>query len=109
MDSLMHRKANARLRLIRKDGTPLSGAKVTIDQTSHRFLFGCGAFDAVALMKVRDDQRRAFYQERMDKWLRLFNYGTLPFYWGRYEPVEGKTAYTETMAAARWLRNAAFR
>ena len=75
-----------------------------MDQTSHKFLFGCGAFDAVELMKTEDAEKRAFLQERMDKWLKLFNYGTLPFYWGRYEPVEGKTAYTETMAAAKWLR-----
>ena len=34
----------------------------------------------------------------------MFNYATLPFYWGRYEPEEGKTAYPETMAAAKWLR-----
>ena len=40
----------------------------------------------------------------MAKWLKLFNYGTLPFYWGRYEPVEGQTAFPETMAAAKWLR-----
>ena len=39
----------------------------------------------------------------MEKWLALFNYGTLPFYWGRYEPVEGQTAYPETFAAATWL------
>ncbi len=40
----------------------------------------------------------------MEKWLALFNYGTLPFYWGRYEPEEGKPDFENTMAAARWLR-----
>ncbi len=105
MDQLSHRKADARLRLFKVDGTPLSEACVTIDQTGHRFLFGCGAFDAVALMKTQDEAQRAFLQERMGKWLRLFNYGTLPFYWGRYEPEEGKTAYAETIAAAKWLRD----
>ena len=55
-------------------------------------------------MRTKDEQKKAFLQERMEKWLALFNYGTLPFYWGRYEPVEGMTAYNETMAAARWLR-----
>ncbi len=104
MDSLNHRKASARLRFIKADGSPLAGARVTIDQTDHRFLFGCGAFDAVAMMKTRDEKKRSFLQERMEKWLRLFNYGTLPFYWGRYEPAEGQTAYGETMAAAEWLR-----
>ena len=99
-----HRKANARLRILNPDGTHAARQQVSISQVSHQFLFGCGAFDAVALMKTRDENQRAFLQERMDKWLRLFNYGTLPFYWGRYEPEEGKTAFTETMAAAKWLR-----
>ncbi len=104
MDRLKHRRAEARLRLLRPDGTPASNLPVRIDQTSHQFLFGCGAFDAVELMKTEDEKRKTFLAERMNKWLKLFNYGTLPFYWGRYEPEEGHTAYPETMAAAEWLR-----
>ncbi|MBQ7654922.1 MAG: endo-1,4-beta-xylanase [Clostridia bacterium] len=103
MDNLNHRTAEASVRVLRADGTPLANHLVTIDQTSHDFLFGCGAFDAVALMKTQDEQRKDFLRDRMEKWLGLFNYGTLPFYWGRYEPVEGKTAYPETMAGAKWL------
>ena len=56
------------------------------------------------LMKTQDEKKQAFLRERMEKWLALFNYGTLPFYWGRYEPEEGKPAFRETMAAAKWLR-----
>ena len=104
MDPLMHRKANARLQLKKADGMPQAGATVRIDQTAHQFLFGCGAFDTVAMMKIPDEKHKAFLLDRMQKWLGLFNYGTLPFYWGRYEPAEGQTAYAETMAAARWLR-----
>ena len=104
MDQLKHRKAEAKIRLLNPDGTPVSNRPVQIDQVSHDFLFGCGAFDAVALMKIPDEQRKAFLRQRMEKWLALFNYGTLPFYRGRYEPEEGKTAYPETMAAAKWLR-----
>ena len=104
MNHLKHRQAQARLRILNPDGTPAANTPLQADQTSHQFLFGCGAFDTVALMMVQDEAKKAFLQERMDKWLKLFNYGTLPFYWGRYEPEEGKTAYTETMAAAKWLR-----
>ena len=104
MDQLKHRRAEARLRVLLPDGSPAANQKVRIDQTAHDFLFGCGAFDAVAMMKTEDEKEKDFLRERMDKWLALFNYGTLPFYWGRYEPEEGHTAYTETMAAARWLR-----
>ena len=104
MNALNHRRAEARLRLTLPDGSPAAHCTVTADQTAHQFLFGCGAFDAVDLKVTRDPERQAFLQQRMDKWLALFNYGTLPFYWGRYEPEEGKTALSETMAAARWLR-----
>ena len=104
MDPLKHRKASVRLRILNPDGTPAACQSFNIDQTSHKFLFGCGAFDAVALIKVTEESRKAFLKERMDKWLKLFNYGTVPFYWGRYEPAEGQTAYAETIAAARWLR-----
>ena len=104
MDQLKHRRADARLRLLNPNGTPAANQSVRIDQVSHQFLFGCGAFDAVAMMKTQDEKEHAFLSQRMEKWLKLFNYGTLPFYWGRYEPSEGNTAYTETMAAAKWLQ-----
>ena len=104
MSAYGHRRAEARLKILNADGTPAANTPVQIDQVSHQFLFGCSAFDAVALQAVKDDGTKAFLRERMEKWLKLFNYGTLPFYWGRYEPVEGQTAYAETMAAAKWLR-----
>ena len=104
MDQLNHRRAQARLKLLNPDGKPAANRAVRVDQVSHRFLFGCGAFDAVAMMKAQNEERKRFLKERLDKWLALFNYGTLPFYWGRYEPVEGQTAFTETMAAAQWLQ-----
>ena len=104
MDQLNHRRAEARLKLLNPDGTPAANRAVRVDQVSHRFLFGCGAFDAVAMMKAQNEERKRFLKERLDKWLALFNYGTIPFYWGRYEPVEGQTAFTETMAAAKWLQ-----
>ena len=104
MSQFEHRRAAARLRVLNPDGSPAANRTVRIDQTSHQFLFGCGAFDSVGMMAADTDERKAFFRARMEKWLRLFNYGTLPFYWGRYEPVEGQTAFEPTMAAAAWLR-----
>ena len=104
MNRFSHRMAETRVRVLKADGTPASRQRMTADQISHAFLFGCGAFDAVNMMKTADPEKKALLQERMEKWLQLFNYGTIPFYWGRYEPEEGKTAYTETMAGAKWLR-----
>lgn len=104
MDRLSHRRASARIRLMTRDGAPLCGRKARFRQTSHSFLFGCGAFDAVELMRTEDEERKAFLGDRMDKWAALFNYGTLPFYWGRYERTQGVTAAPETMKAAQWLK-----
>ena len=104
MDQLDHRRAEARLRVLNPDGTPAAGRSVRIDQTGHKFLFGCGAFDAIALSQVKTAEGKAFIADRLQKWLGLFNYGTLPFYWGRYEPEEGRTAFDATMAGAKWLR-----
>ena len=104
MSQFANKQSTARLRLVNPDGTPAARREVKADQVSHQFLFGCGAFDTVEMMKTQDEGKKEFLRERMEKWLKLFNYGTLPFYWGRYEPEEGKTAYPETIAAAKWLR-----
>ena len=104
MDALSHRKATVRLRLTNADGTPIANRPVDVQQTSHQFLFGCGVFEAVEMMRPHSDEQRDFLQQRVDKWLGLFNYGTLPFYWGRYEPEPGKTAKEPTLKAAQWLR-----
>ena len=103
MEQFEHRMTEKQVLIINPDGTPAAHSNVQIDQVSHKFLFGCGAFDAIAMMKTEDEGKRAVLKERMGKWLALFNYGTVPFYWGRYEPAEGETAYAETMSGAKWL------
>ena len=104
MDKLAHRKATARILAVGADGTPLKNAPVSLNQTSHSFLFGCGAFHTVPLTKVRDEARKAELQDQMDKWLALFNFATLPFYWGQYEPTEGLPRQEDLMGAARYLK-----
>ncbi|MBE7190701.1 MAG: endo-1,4-beta-xylanase [Jatrophihabitans endophyticus] len=37
------------------------------------------------------------------QWLRLFNTATLPFYWGRYEPVRNRTDEARLRRTAAWL------
>ena len=78
MDKLFHRKVAARLRLMNADGTPVANRSIDIEQTSHKFLFGCGVFEAVEMMRAETDGQREFIKQLLDKWLRLFNFGTLP-------------------------------
>lgn len=117
MADLSHRKATAKIQIIGKDSKPLANTKVTVNQTNHEFLFGCGAFESIPYTngpelhsgngsltgesgKIKD---RAVVEDRMAKWLELFNYGTVPFYWGGFEPEEGKPNTERLMKASQFL------
>ena len=71
---------------------------VTVRQTAHEFGFGSNIFGLVRGVEPNElDTYRSLIT-------RLWNFGTLPFYWGRYEPVEGQSMEAETLAAGRWAR-----
>ncbi len=105
METLAHRKASARLQLLNPDGSPAANRRVQLDQTTHQFLFGCGATEAESIARAKNEEERRFHEELAEKWLKLFNYGTLHFYWGRFEPEEGKTQKEAEMKAARYLKD----
>ncbi|MFW5776113.1 MAG: endo-1,4-beta-xylanase [Spirochaetota bacterium] len=69
-----------------------------VRQTDHAFWFGSNVFKL-----VRDPNEPGMKQYR-NAVTHLWNFGTLPFYWGRYEPVEGEPMEAATMAAATWAR-----
>ncbi|MDR0878301.1 MAG: endo-1,4-beta-xylanase [Treponema sp.] len=106
--SFSHRQSKVTLHFLKADGSPLTGQKVQINQKRHQFLFGCGGFDAVELAGGNPDgtplneKRREFLEDRLDKIFTFNNYTTLPFYWGRYENVEGKPDALRTHAAAKY-------
>ncbi|MDR1641140.1 MAG: endo-1,4-beta-xylanase [Clostridiales bacterium] len=106
-DKLKHRKASARIQILKKDGTPYPYAQVRAELVNHEFRFGCGGFPALTLFDSEGqplgDDKTAFSLERLEKIYSLCNYATLPFYLGRYEPVEGKTNEKQTRSGAQWL------
>lgn len=115
MSSLEHRKAEQRIRFIDGEGNILSNTSVKVKLVNHQFLFGCGAFDslpATSDVNVRKadayiDKKypdKSFFEERMNLWLEVFNYGTLPFYWGGFEPKEGEVLTDSRMRAAKMLQ-----
>ena len=104
MDRFENKKAKQALLFTDVEGNPLRNRKIRADQISSEFLFGCGAFDTLEIVKPKSEESKAFFEDRMGKFLQLFNYGTLPFYLGRYEPVEGRPKEEETLAAAKWLK-----
>ena len=115
MSSIDSRKATQSFRLVDSEGNALKNKTVNITQTNHKFLFGCGAFEAVPYTNPVNEERvkrqfgfrpdRKVLEDRMETWLGLFNYGTLPFYWGQFEPVEGSPRTDELMRTAKFLKS----
>ena len=86
-------------------GHPLANSPVTVAQKRHSFLFGSIGFEFVPLANgevMGEEREKLELLER--EWLTLFNFATLPFYWGRFEPVRGKPDTARLLAAARWFR-----
>jgi len=79
-------------------GLPSPTGPATVRLLKHRFLFGTNLFG----LCHRQGTDLEAYQDRA---LGLVNAGTLPFYWGRYEPEEGKVDVQNVKAAALWARD----
>ena len=84
-----HRKGDATARVLDRDGQPLQGARVELKQTGHEFLFGCNLF---VLGQLDTEEENREYEK---KFLRLFNFATIPFYWASTEPEPGRYRYKE--------------
>ncbi len=94
-----YRKADAVLKLLGPDGKPLSpGTSAKIEQTNHRFLFGSNIF---RLHQCASPKANAAYEKR---YAGLLNFATLPFYWARYEPENGKPNDDRTREIVKWCK-----
>ena len=98
------RTASRKIILKNEDGTPCAGQSVHVELVNPEFLFGCGGFDFLQFETVREEEK-TFFKERMDRFLELFNYATLPFYWGTFESEEGKPETERLKKAAANLVN----
>src|SRR5690554_4487847 len=100
-----HRIANKTIKLEDASGNAVAGKEVTFKQTNSKFLFGCGLFDAIEVANQSvTAERLIFLEHKLDKFLDVFNSATLPFYWARFEPEEGKPQTQQLKAAAKWLK-----
>ena len=98
---ISHRKVNKTLTFVDANNTPIANKEIHIAQTNHSFLFGCGAFDFLPHVMNGDERTK----EITDSWLEIFNYGTLPFYWGNFEPEEGRPNTDMLMKTAKYLQS----
>ena len=96
---LSHRKVSKRIRFTDENGIPAADKEIRIKQTNHSFLFGCGAFEFLQYAGKGDED----YKEAAKRFLDVFNYGTIPVYWGAYEPEEGHTDQDMILKTARYL------
>ncbi|MFZ6030036.1 MAG: endo-1,4-beta-xylanase [Chloroflexota bacterium] len=101
---LKHRTAQATITLT-AEGKPLAHQAVNVAQTRHRFLFGSNWGSSIALVNGELHGRAKEQAERREAlFLDLFNFATLPFYWGRFEPVRGRPETASTRKAAEHYR-----
>jgi len=94
-----HRKGDGLIRVLDAEGTPIPGAKVVIEQTRHAFLFGSNIYKWGT---CRTEEHDAAYRRRF---VEVFNYATLPFYWWSYEPQEGQPNHAYRQRVAEWCRD----
>ncbi len=113
--TMAHRRAEARIVVVGPDGRPVpAGTEVTVAQRRHRFLFGNIGFDFIPLANGETSldpaEVETFGGASVDQlehlsglFLEVFNQATLPFYWGRFEPVRGRPDTERLLRAARWF------
>jgi GH35 family endo-1,4-beta-xylanase len=99
-----YRTADVTLTVCRADGTPLAGHTVEVAQQGHKFSFGCIGFDQIPLANGElTGEKKAQAERYNEKLLHLFNFITLPFYWGRFEPQRGQPDTVRLLNTARWF------
>ena len=91
-----HRQGDGSLRVLDAMGKPVRGAKVTVEQLRHRFLFGSNFF---LFNRCGKPELEEAYRQRFAT---LLNYCTLGFYWLSYEPERGKPQYAYSDLVTAW-------
>lgn len=92
------------MKVLKEDNTPLADQEVVIGQTKHRFLFGCNGFDFVPYANGElTGKEKELVENLSAKFLDLFNFATLPFYWANFEPKAGNPDTKRLTNAARRL------
>jgi endo-1,4-beta-xylanase len=112
--TMQHRIGRLRLTVQDAQGEPLAGQDVAVEQVRHAFGFGNIGFDFLPLVggpaPEGVEEVEAFgtasgipLDVLEEAYLGVFNQTTLPFYWGRYEPVRGKPDEERIRRTAQWF------
>jgi len=85
-------------------GKPFRNTNVTVSQLDSREKFGCAGFESIQVVNgMLEGDEKKYAEGRVEKMLEIFNFLTLPFYWGRFEPERGNTMSDVTLKTAKWL------
>ncbi len=102
--SLKHRFGSREIKLIGSDGTIIKNKEVQVRQTKHKFLFGCSEFSSLSYKNNElEGEAKQKAEERFEKFFDLFNFATLPFYWGNFEREKGNPDTKRLRQAAEWM------
>jgi endo-1,4-beta-xylanase len=99
---IKNRTARAEITVLKADHSPLANQELLFTQTKHKFLFGTAGFDVALANGELSGAEKESAEKRTDKLTALFNYVTLPFYWGRFEARRGQPQTGRLMKAAQW-------
>ncbi len=97
-----NRTAQAKITILGPDRRPMAHQEFVIAQTKHKFLFGTTGYSIIQTSGDLSGEEKVQVDRKVDKLVSLFNYVTLPFYWGRFEPVQGQPMTDRLMETARW-------
>ena len=93
-----HRKADVLIKVLDRNGKPVPGAVIDIEQISHEFLFGSNIFKWGT---CRTEEENKTYN---DRYAALLNYATLGYYWSSYEREQGKPRHEYAKQVSEWCK-----
>ena len=91
-----HRTTVANLTLLDTQSAPLRHTPVLVKMRRHKFLFGCNLY---RWSRFNNSEYEEIYRRRFAA---LFNFATLPFYWGSFEPKRGQRRPERVEGMADW-------
>ncbi len=97
------RKGDAVVTVTDADGKSMPGARATVSQVASDFRVGCNIF---AFDRFKTPEENETYKRRF---VEIFDFATLPFYWRSYEPERGEPDHAYREKVARWCREHAIR
>ncbi len=99
---LKHRAGPLTIRVLDAVGNPLANRRVTVKHLRHGFKFGAAQLNQVRAPREGETEVAKRHREAF---LRLFNYATVTFYWGSYEPKPGQYGHEGRLGQIRWLKS----